>query len=392
MEQSLKAGRALYWSVLVASATVLLFGMSPDPRSQYWDAYHVVEDIQRVDFQSFRSWSVDKQREDAPTQRQVVSSLLASIEANGGPRCSVSSSLSLADDGISWGTWRYYEGGPSLDNTLDELNEYIRKDYAVRRLAIPIDRLAQTIADRIPGEGPKVLTQIFFQGLPSEGTVTATMYLKDRGDSVGSLGTKLVASAQIDVIPVNSHSLHSWLKGKAEFATWVDGPKSDDPFGALRPFWVSLQQKRPDEAMSWIQERIQELGSERVVSLFGFEMNERQAAIAGPGLSGALLMFLFAHLLHLRSLPSHNDERRQYPWLIVLPGFPNAVLRGVTVVALPVAANLCLMLRTPEERDMWSWVLCGLMAIAALGVWWMATVLARDLTSQPAGSRTSAIR
>ncbi|PYP83419.1 MAG: hypothetical protein DMF61_23290 [Blastocatellia bacterium AA13] len=121
-------------------------------------------------------------------------------------------------------------------------------------------------------------------------------------------------------------------------------PEQGRALPALSAFSNAVDGMTVDEARAFLQQKLDALHNE--VTVFGITVDVSVAVWAGPGLTLAILLFLFSHLRNLRYALELESEFKGFPWIALFTDRLSRVLTYSSVVVLPVLSNSLLLRRS----------------------------------------------
>jgi hypothetical protein len=152
------------------------------------------------------------------------------------------------------------------------------------------------------------------------------------------------------------HFALDWLRSTPMGAQLTD-PQSDDVFPKLRKlgFWRSISVENDvDTAISNLQKKLDSINTE-TTSFFGISVNKAIALWAGPFVCFAIEWFFLRHLGQVSVLASSREMMKDYPWVAMFPGWWNGLTTYISLVVLPAVANLLLLVFYGHRRNLNTW-------------------------------------
>jgi hypothetical protein len=126
---------------------------------------------------------------------------------------------------------------------------------------------------------------------------------------------------------------HGLLKGivKLKPSGTLDMPYTKELlFPNLRPFWTSVKNKTPEEAIRVLKEK-----AIKKVSLWGVgaELDVEMVVIAAPLLTAIIYLFFLSYAAHLkRTYDGTGEILREFSWLLLFPGVIHSIASWVLVL------------------------------------------------------------
>jgi hypothetical protein len=156
-----------------------------------------------------------------------------------------------------------------------------------------------------------------------------------------------------------------WLLSDRFGRVLVD--KSGGVFPHLKVFWARVSGMGIESATLFLQDQIESTrrGS---LSFFGIAVDRSLVIWAAPGICTCLLLFFVLHFRHLMRTRTANDlgEATAYPWIVSFSDRVSGFVSYVTVLVLPAATNVLLLVKhgsLPELASRAGIVLTVLLAL-----------------------------
>jgi hypothetical protein len=345
LEESLKVCRLTHLFIILTSATMLLFALSAEPRTNEYKqarqelttAIRTIREISDLRFetitQEYERNGVLKVLRDQWKGTQVV------IEPSPGDEFLRTSSdlprVKLED------LYTFFvETAPTYENDVWDVDLEALRD-AMRHMEFSPSKQGGVLNVRF-----RQITNAptYTTGLPSlqfdpnfkpgDRLLVISLNGKTIRFSVAATGRRSVSTDRPRQLAIDRKLL-------------IQNESGVDALPALRFVWQTVGELDIGRAEYALQSKETEIEKNRdtQLSVFGLSVKAGNAVIAGPLILLALLLYLYAHLLHLKGLASGNEATlRTFPWLALFETRISIILTYVTLLLLPNLAVLYLVL------------------------------------------------
>jgi transcriptional regulator with XRE-family HTH domain len=394
MQEFFRTGRTIHRAAIIAAAALFLFSLSPDPRSQYASARQTLVDLKRLNLNSYKKW-VRRQladRNQKVTGTEFWNRLKPELNAKIPGKVQLVGSASVNSNAVLFDQMLFI--GLSTSNgaiepdkqSVQEIAKAIRLNADIDYFIVPYEEIASRASDALTKYNEKPSDRISVEKLDiafPDAFFAGTMRieLSHEGES-NTENIEFIPEWDTDTL--EDKSFFDWYNTHAAYNIYAPSPDRI-LFKNLEPFWPSIRHRTLDEAIGWVNNEMRQASRDRTLSLFGFEVSARQVTIFGPLLLFSLLFMLAAHLRYTRTVLSktrHDDDPR-FPWLTIMPSWINDIVRGTTLLIVPIGATTFLLWRVWGSLDELRFCLFLLPVATAIWSYAEASKFARSLaTSQ----------
>jgi len=375
---ALRSAKLIHRTLLLACAALIGFGLSPDPAGPYRRALEELEFIDRYDERTFPDYVDALVRKDGALEELpgLIRSLVSErgIELREAERVSYRSLVYVGRGyGIPSHSGGWNRSEESLNGLYPLFNDHDRTILVVPNREDLLARLTAvlaafeeceevTISDLLLGGISATLKQprinrpgdqkarlellIAFRNQPCE-----SPQLLDQARKYFALSEekpqptwrlfRAETTLPVELREIPASSFVDWLK--ADPATRFLVSTEEVVFPALQSRWDEFRDLTYPAAARHARDQL--ASTQGKVSFLGLPLEEAVVAWF-PIFTTFLLLYLMLHLAHAaRVVEAAPVVAFQFPWLSVLPGLRGRVLSILTVVVIPLLADLVLVRR-----------------------------------------------
>jgi hypothetical protein len=352
--ENLKSLKLLHQILIVASAAVLAFALRPDFSNDYRLALDELSALREISFDGWSKFITDRYKAKAERNDKFVQEVvhLAGLNFQGHPKL---------DQPI------YGEQPPYIGTAkLIDFDGFLSRTAKIGAIRFDADKpyvaeqLKQAVSAR---HAHPVVTQVWLDGI---GQVTWIRMIDSRSaptTSVASLDfgindqPQTVPNTPVHVLVPYTIDFESGPFAKEWLTTDTFGRKlidrkTDTIFPNLKEFWAKVNSLTAEQAIVFQEDQV-ESNTHGAISFFGIPVERDLAICAGPAVCFAILLFLCLHLRHIHFVGTQDGVVALYPWVPLFRGIWALGVTYVTVLVLPVAANVLLLVRFGNLTD-WS--------------------------------------
>lgn len=346
MEKSLEYARTIYLVLITLSAAIMLFAIAAQVPNDPAPALASLKLLNEARLEPLTN-EIEQQIKKEWNGRGFQTYL---------QRLKDETQLPITEANFNWESLGIYEEISLKNATLTEIQKYLEVDHPVQMVLTNFDQMFAKLRASLPfysdvlRENADSYKLEFVKAVnrPEEGWKLHLTWLdpdpKQRAFNIGRF-------EQLPTPPVSEVPLAGLSVNKFIFSQHI----TPDMFRSLAPFWSEINSDNIETALLKLQRL--EAQHEKQFELFNLKIPSRLAALISALLSLVILLYMLAHLSHLRRQAiSYKEEMLKFPWIVFFPDYLSAALAYSSLSVLPVASNMLLLLRSFNPKDVNTWI------------------------------------
>jgi hypothetical protein len=355
--ENLRSIRTLHQVLMVVSATILAFGLRADPSGDYRASLNELAALKEIQFAGWGRYVGSQFSGVEHANEDFVRSIarLAGVGLAG--RVEVEAAT-VSDDVPFIGTaplsqYDAFLSGPSRIGcfgiegpTVDAARE-LKASVATRNASPKISRVyIEGVGGLLPLPGGPMMQR--WMNVGEFGIAHLLLTINDQPQTTPN--QPLAVGIRYKIVEKTGPFAISWLRSEPLGVKLIDS-SGMTVFPNLKKFWDKINSMTVDQAVVFLDEQL-ESSSRGTMTFFGIPVERSLAIGAGPAICLSILVFFYMHLKQLRVSATDREVVQSYPWALIFAGWWALVVSLMSVFFLPVGANVCLLLRFGQRREL----------------------------------------